>query len=234
MIDYFIDVIFGYLTLLILILGIWCIVLILKKQHLHTINFKLVFLLSLISALFPTANLLSGKYKIKASRALSVRSDKNRTMKMSDSDRYIVKSIFQISLSSKELDKATHDKFYAIADKYKMGQTEVDALFTDFGKKDLDLLIKSFYADALKTLQTGQISESQNRRELEDKFLNEAQKARNKEYLRKILAGHTIDIDGKPTLLTREECQKVLNNLDYVFAQGKKNIDILRDRSAFK
>jgi hypothetical protein len=35
MIDYFIDVIFGYITLLILILGICCNVLILKKQHLH-------------------------------------------------------------------------------------------------------------------------------------------------------------------------------------------------------
>jgi len=149
---YLIDATFGYLSWAILILLIWGLIKLVKKEKLKTINFKTVFLASLIGFISPTINLLNGKYQTKEVNEVS--------LEMSESDKASLKTIIQSCLSGQEIDKETHNSFYSIVDKYKMSQKDIDEMFSIFYNEDLSLLQKAFYEDALKTIQNGQISES--------------------------------------------------------------------------
>jgi hypothetical protein len=186
---YLIDATTGYLSWVILILLIWGVIKLIKKEKLRTINFKTVFLASLLGVISPTFNLLSGKYQTKQVEEAS--------LEISEPDKVTLKTIIQSCLSGQEIDQETHNKFYSIVDKYKMNQKVIDEMFSLFYNEDLSFLQKSFYEDALKTIQTKQINESKIRIELEEKLLNESQKERNKVYLRKILANEPIDINGE-------------------------------------
>jgi hypothetical protein len=62
MIAFLIDSIFGYISWLILMLIIISINKLIKKESLKTINFKLVFIISLIGIISPTISLLNGRY----------------------------------------------------------------------------------------------------------------------------------------------------------------------------
>jgi hypothetical protein len=223
---YLIDATFGYLSWAILILLIWGLIKLVKKEKLKTINFKTVFLVSLIGVISPTFNLVSGKYQTKQGNELS--------LEMSESDKSSLKTIIQSCLSGQEIDKETHNAFYSIVDKYKMSQNDIDEMFSLFYNEDLSLLQKSFYEDALKTIQNGQISESKIRLELKEKYLNESQKERNSEYLRKVLAKEAIDINGEPVILDEEICNTIIENIEEIFSIGKQNINTLKNRQAYK
>lgn len=223
---YLIDATFGYLSWVILILLVWGLIKLIKKEKLKTINFKTVFLASLIGVISPTVNLVSGKYQTKQGNEVS--------LEMSESDKSSLKTIIQSCLSGKEIDKETHNAFYSIVDKYKMSQKDIDEMFSLFYNEDLSLLQKSFYEDALKTIQNGKINESKIRLELQEKYLNESQKERNSEYLRKVLAKEPIDINGEPVILDEEICNTIIENIEEIFSIGKQNINTLKNRQAFK
>lgn len=223
---YLIDATFGYLSWVILILLVWGLIKLIKKEKLKTINFKTVFLASLIGVVSPTVNLVSGKYQTKQGNEVS--------LEMSESDKSSLKTIIQSCLSGQEIDKETHSEFYSIVDKYKMSQKDIDEMFSLFYNEDLSLLQKSFYEDALKTIQNGQISESKIRLELQEKYLNESQKERNNEYLRKVLAKEPIDINGEPVILDEEICNTIIENIEEIFSIGKQNINTLKNREAYK
>ena len=223
---YLIDATFGYLSWVFLILLVWGLIKLIKKEKLKTINFKTVFLASLIGVISPTVNLVSGKYQTKQGNEVS--------LEMSESDKSSLKTIIQSCLSGKEIDKETHNAFYSIVDKYKMSQKDIDEMFSLFYNEDLSLLQKSFYEDALKTIQNGKINESKIRLELQEKYLNESQKERNSEYLRKVLAKEPIDINGEPVILDEEICNTIIENIEEIFSIGKQNINTLKNRQAFK
>jgi hypothetical protein len=223
---YLIDATFGYLSWGFLILLVWGLIKLIKKEKLKTINFKTVFLASLIGVISPTVNLVSGKYQTKQGNEVS--------LEMSESDKSSLKTIIQSCLSGKEIDKETHNAFYSIVDKYKMSQKDIDEMFSLFYNEDLSLLQKSFYEDALKTIQNGKINESKIRLELQEKYLNESQKERNSEYLRKVLAKEPIDINGEPVILDEEICNTIIENIEEIFSIGKQNINTLKNRQAFK
>lgn len=223
---YFINATFGYLSWVILILLVWGLIKLIKKEKLKTINFKTVFLVSLIGVILPTINLVSGKYQTKQVKEVS--------LEMSESDKVSLKTIIQSCLSGQEIDKGTHNTFYSIVDKYKMSQKDIDEMFSLFYNEDLSLFQKSFYEDALKTIQTGQISESKIRLELQEKYLNESQKERNNEYLRKVLAKEAIDFNGEPIILDVDICNTIIGNIEEIFSIGKQNINLLKNRQAFK
>ena len=223
---YLIDATFGYLSWAILILLIWGLIKLAKKEKLKTINFKTVFLVSLIGVISPTFNLVSDKYQTKQGNEVS--------LEMSESDKSSLKTIIQSCLSGQEINKETHNAFYSIVDKYKMSQNDIDEMFSLFYNEDLSLLQKSFYEDALKTIQNGRISESKNRLELQEKYLNESQKERNSEYLRKVLAKEAIDINGAPVILDEETCLTIIENIEEIFRIGKQNINTLKNRQAYK
>jgi hypothetical protein len=222
---YLIDATFGYLSWVILILLAWGLIKLIKKEKLKTINFKTVFLASLIGVVSPTVNLVSGKYQTKQGNEVS--------LEMSESDKSSLKTIIQSCLSGQEIDKETHSAFYSIVDKYKMSQKDIDEMFSLFYNEDLSLLQKSFYEDALKTIQNGQISESKIRLELQEKYLNESQKERNSEYLKKVLAKEPIDINGEPVILDEEICNTIIENIEEIFSIGKQNINTLKNREAY-
>lgn len=223
---YLIDSTFGYLSWVILILLIWGMIKLFKKEKFKTINFKTVFLVSLIGVISPTVNLISGKYQTKLGNEVS--------LELSESDKSSLKIIIQSCLSGQEIDKETHNAFYSIVDKYKMNQKDIDEMFSLFYNEDLSLLQKSFYEDALKTIQNGQISESKIRLELQEKYLNESQKERNNEYLRKVLAKEAIDINGKSVILDEEICNTIIEKIEEIFRIGKQNINTLKNRQAYK
>lgn len=223
---YLIDATFGYLSWVIFILLIWGIIKLIKKEKLKTINFKTVFLVSLIGVISPTITLVNGKYQTKSVKEVS--------LEMSESDKVSLKTIIQSCLSGQEIGKETHSTFYSIVDKYKMSQNDIDEMFSLFYNENLILLQKSFYEDALKTIQTGQISESKIRLELQEKYLNESQKERNGEYLRKVLAKEAIDVNGKPIILDKDICKTIIDNIEVIFSIGKQNINLLKNRQAFK
>ncbi len=223
---YLIDATFGYLSWVILILLVWGLIKLIKKEKLKTINFKTVFLVSLIGVISPTVNLVSGKYQTKQGNEVS--------LEISESDKSSLNTIIQICLSGKEIDKETHNSFYSIVDKYKTSQKDIDEMFSLFYNEDLSLLQKSFYEDALKTIQNGKINESKIRLELQEKYLNESQKDRNSEYLRKVLAKEPIDINGEPVILDEGFCNTIIKNIEEIFSIGKQNINTLKNRQAFK
>lgn len=223
---YLIDATFGYLSWVILISLIWGLIKLIKKERLKTINFKIVFLVSLIGVISPSINLVSGKYQTKQTNEVSV--------EMSESDKASLKTIIQSCLSAQEIDKATHNAFYSIVDEYKMSQKDIDEMFTLIYNTDLILLQKMFYEDALKTIQNGQINESKIRLELQEKYLNESQKERNREYLNKVLANEPIEFNGDIIILDEEICNTMIENIEEIFSIGKRNINILKNRQAYK
>ncbi len=223
---YLIDATFGYLSWVILILLVWGLIKLIKKEKLKTIKLKTVFLASLIGVISPTVNLVCGKYQTKQGNEVS--------LEMSETDKSSLKTIIQSCLSGKEIDKETHNAFYSIVDKYKMSQKDIDEMFSLFYNEDLSLLQKSFYEDALKTIQNGKINESKIRLELQEKYLNESQNERNSEYLRKVLAKEPIDINGEPVILDEEICNTIIENIEEIFSIGKQNINTLKNRQAFK
>ena len=223
---YLIDAIIGYLSWVILILLIWGLIKLIKKEKLKTINFKTVFLASLIGVISPSINLVSGKYQTKQANEVS--------LKMSESDEASLKTIIQSCLSGQKIDKETHNAFYSIVDKNKINQKDIDEMFSLFYNEDLSLLQKSFYEDALKTIQNRQISESKIRLELQEKYLNESQKERNSEYLKKVLAKEPIDINGEPIILDEDICNTIIDNIEDIFSIGKQNITMLKNRQAYK
>ena len=223
---YLIDATFGYLSWVILILLIWGIIKLIKKEKLKSINFKTVFLASLIGVISPTIKLASGKYQTNQVKEVS--------LEMSELDKVSLKTIIQSCLSGKVIDKKTHNTFYTIVDKYKMSQNDIDEMFSLFYNDDLYLLQKSFYDDALKTIQTGQISESKTRLELQEKYLNESQKNRNSEYLKKVLAKEAINVNGELIILDENICNTIIENIEDIFSIAKQNINFLKNRQAFK
>lgn len=189
------------------------------REKLNTINFKTVFLISLIGLISPTINLIRGKYQ---------------TKQLSKSDESSLKAIIQSCLSGEEIDKETHNNFYLLVDKYKISQEDIDKMFSLFYNEDVILLQKLFYEDALKTIKSNQISESKIRLDLEEKYLNETQKERNREYLRKVLAKEPIDFNGEMIILDEDICNAIIENIDEIYNIGKQNINILKNRQAFK
>lgn len=226
MTNYIIDSTYGYLSWVVIILLISGLTKLIKKEKLQTINFKKVFLTSLIGVITPTFYLVSGKYQTKQSNEVS--------LEISAIDKASLKAIIESCLSGQEIDKETHNAFYELVEKNKIRQKDIDAMFSIFYNKDLTLLQKSFYEDALKTIQNGQISESKIRIELQEKYLNESQKERNRGYLRKILAKEAINIKGESIILDEENCKTIIDNIEEIYSTGKQNINILKNRKAFK
>jgi uncharacterized membrane protein len=59
---FFIDAFFGYFVWLVLILIIYAVIKLVKRESLKTLNFKMVFLLSLIGVIPAVLGLISGSY----------------------------------------------------------------------------------------------------------------------------------------------------------------------------
>jgi len=62
MIAFFIDAVVGYVCWLVLILVVYSIVKLVKRESLKTMNFKMVFLWSLIGVVSAVLGLLNGRY----------------------------------------------------------------------------------------------------------------------------------------------------------------------------
>jgi len=62
MIAFFINALVGYLSWLVLILIIYAVIKLVKRESLKSINFKMVFLLSLIGIVSAILGLLRGRY----------------------------------------------------------------------------------------------------------------------------------------------------------------------------
>ena len=216
---YLIDVTFGYISWVILILLVYGIIKLFKKEKFKTINFKVVFLVSIIGVFSPTLGLMSGKYQTAPE------------IEMSEQDKAGLKTIIQSCLSGEEISKDTHVQFYSIVDEYKISEEDLNEMFLIFYNEDLMLLQKSFYNDALKTIQTGQISKSESREDLENKLLNDSQKERNREYLLKIQSKEPIDIGGEEIVLDEEICLTIIDNIEDIFQIGQKNIATLKNRN---
>ena len=216
---YLIDVTFGYISWVILILLVYGIIKLFKKEKFKTINFKVVFLVSIIGVFSPTLGLMSGKYQTAPE------------IEMSEQDKAGLKTIIQSCLSGEEISKDTHVQFYSIVDEYKISEEDLNEMFLIFYNEDLMLLQKSFYNDALKTIQTGQISKSESREDLENKLLNDSQKERNREYLLKIQSKEPIDIGGEEIVLDEEICLTIIDNMEDIFQIGQKNIATLKNRN---
>lgn len=225
MLSFLIDVTTGYLLWLILFILIWGILKLIKKEKLKTINFKTVFIVSLLGAFGPVVNLLNGNYQI-----ITV---KEVHLEISDSDNLALKTIIQSCLSGQKIDKETHKLFYTIVDKYKFGQKDINEFFSLFYREDLVHLQKSFYADALKTIQNEQISESKIRLELEERLLNKAQKERNREILKKVLAKEGIEIKGELIVLDEDIVKLIIDNIDKAFRISKQNVTLLKSRNSY-
>jgi hypothetical protein len=216
---YLIDVTFGYISWVILILLVYGIIKLFKKEKFKTINFKVVFLVSIIGVFSPTLGLMSGKYQTAPE------------IEMSEQDKAGLKTIIQSCFSGEEISKDTHVQFYSIVDEYKISEEDLNEMFLIFYNEDLMLLQKSFYNDALKTIQTGQISKSESREDLENKLLNDSQKERNREYLLKIQSKEPIDIGGEEIVLDEEICLTIIDNMEDIFQIGQKNIATLKNRN---
>jgi len=216
---YLIDVTFGYISWVILILLVYGIIKLFKKEKFKTINFKVVFLVSIIGVFSPTLGLMSGKYQTAPE------------IEMSEQDKAGLKTIIQSCLSGEEISKDTHVQFYSIVDEYKISEEDLNEMFLIFYNEDLMLLQKSFYNDALKTIQTGQISKSESREDLENKLLNDSQKERNREYWLKIQSKEPIDIGGEEIVLDEEICLTIIDNIEDIFQIGQKNIATLKNRN---
>jgi hypothetical protein len=216
---YLIDVTSGYISWVILILLVYGIIKLFKKEKFKTINFKVVFLVSIIGVFSPTLRLMSGKYQTASE------------IEMSEQDKAVLKTIIQICLSGEEISKDTHVQFYSIVDEYKISEEDLNEMFSIFYNEDLILLQKSFYNDALKTIQTGQISKSESREDFENKLLNDSQKERNREYLLKIQSKEPIDIGGEEIVLDEEICLTIIDNMEDIFQIGQKNIATLKNRN---
>ena len=152
-------------------------------------------------------------------------------IEMSEQDKAGLKTIIQSCLSGEEISKDTHVQFYSIVDEYKISEEDLNEMFSIFYNEDLILLQKSFYNDALKTIQTGQISKSESREDLENKLLNDSQKERNREYLLKIQSKEPIDIGGEEIVLDEEICLTIIDNMEDIFQIGQKNIATLKNRN---
>lgn len=225
MLSFLIDVTSGYLIWLILIILIWGILKLIKKEKLKTINIKTVLIVSLLGAFGPVSNLLNGNYQIIPVKEVH--------LGISDSDKLALKTIIQSCLSGQKIDKETHKLFYTIVDKYKFRQKDINEIFSQFYIEDLVYLQKSFYADALKTIQNEQISESKIRLELEEKLLNKDQKERNREILKKVLAKEGIEYKGKLIVLDEDIVKLIIDNIDKEFRIGKQNVTLLKSRQSY-
>jgi hypothetical protein len=62
MIAFFIDAVVGYVCWLVLILVVYSIVKLVKRESLKTMNFKMIFLWSLIGVVSAVLGLLNGRY----------------------------------------------------------------------------------------------------------------------------------------------------------------------------
>ena len=193
-----------------------------KKGKLKTINFKVALLISCIGLVSPTINFAQGKYK------------SSTEIEFSSSDQAIFKQIIQSCLSGQKITLSTHQKFWSLIDKYDISDVEITEMISLFGNPDILLLQKYFYQDALMTIKTGVISETNERLTLEAKLLNNDQKQRNKDYLQKIHEKQPIPINGENIVLNEEICQNVLDNLDYIFQVANENFKILENKDAFK
>ena len=224
MTNYLIDSAGGYIAWMILIFIIVIIHKLFKKENLKTINFKMVFLVSLIGIIPSTFNYLTNN------------GDKNieRQEEITDENKLILENILRECLSGEEIKIQTHKNFWSLIEKNKLNKTDIEEMFIVFGNQDLMILQKYFWEDALKTIKTSKICESKERFNLEQKLLNNSQKERNKEYLQKIHSNTPMDINGELTVINEEYCQVIIENLDHIWLVGKRNIEVLKNKDSFK
>lgn len=219
--SFLIDSAGGYLAWLVLILFISVIVKLIKREKLKSINFRRVFLVALIGIIPSLFGLFNGKSQNESRRQISVE------------DQTKLKTILQSCFSGEEITYETHKEFYELIDNYKITQDELDNTFSLINSEQYLLLQKSFYEDALITIQTGKISESKNRLDLEKKLLINAQKETNREYLERVLAKEPLTISGEEIILDIEVCYAILNNLENAIKNGRQNFLKLTDRNAW-
>ena len=217
-----INLVLGYLSWLILILIIMTIVKLIKKGKLKTINFKMALIISCIGLISPAINFAQGEYKF------------STKMQPSELDQAIFKQIIQSCLSGQKITLGTHQQFWSLIDKYPTSNVDITEMISLSGNPDILLLQKYFYQDALKTIKTGIISESNERLNLEAKLLNNDQKQRNKDYLQKIYEKKPMPINGENIVLDEEICQSVLENLDYILQVANENFKLLKNKDSFK
>jgi replication initiation and membrane attachment protein DnaB len=218
MLPFLVDATFGYLIWGLLILAGWSIFNLLKKNKVNKINYKTVCLASLIGVFPPSVNLINGRYQTKS------------TIEMSASDQEAFKKILLNCLSGQQITKDSHTTFYGLVDKYSMSTKEINEIITSINIDGRYALLKAYYEDAIKTIQTKKISESKIRLDLENEPLNKSQKKLNNENLKKILANEPIDIDGESVVLTIEICELIIANIPETVRTGKINLEILRNR----
>jgi hypothetical protein len=224
MTNYLIDSVTGYIAWMILIFIVVIIHKLFKKENLKTINFKMVFLVSLIGIIPSTFNYLTNN------------GDKNieSQEEITEEDKLILEKILRECLSGEDINIQTHKEFWSLVEKNKLTKTDIEEMFILFNNQDLVVLQKYFWEDALRTIKTSKICESQERLNLEQKLLNNSQKERNKEYLQKIHSNTPMDINGEMTVINEEDCQGMIDNLDHIWLVGKRNIELLKNKDSFK
>ena len=224
MTNYLIDSVTGYIAWMILIFIVVIIHKLFKKENLKTINFKMVFLVSLIGIIPSTFNYMTNN------------GDKNieSQEEITEEDKLILEKIFRECFLGEDINIQTHKNFWSLVEKNKLNKTDIEEMFIVFNNQDLVILQKYFWEDALRTIKTSKICESQERLNLEQKLLNNSQKERNNQYLQKIHSNTPMDINGEMTVINEEDCQVTIDNLDHIWLVGKRNIEVLKNKDSFK
>ena len=158
----------------------------------------------------------------------------SKKLEPTEDDKLIFKKIFMECMSVEKISKETHEKFWNLVEKYKLNQEEVEGMRNVFSNGDILLLQQYFWNDALTTIETNQIYESEARVKLEQKILNNDQKKRNKDLLIKIHNKKPININGEQVIINNQSCKEMIKNLEEIFLVLQKNINLLMNKDSLK
>ena len=205
--SYLIDASAGIIVWFILIILIYGVIKLIKKEKLKTMYFKGIIIASILAgAISPTIGLINGRYQ-----------SKNEISSISKEDENILKSIIQNCFSGNEISNTSHLQFWSIVEKNKLTANDLDEFFKISDSQYLMQIQKSFYEDALLTLKNKSIQRSEKRIGLENKLLNADQKNRNEQYLVKILNKEAIEMNGEMIVIDQQICEAILGNIDSLF-----------------
>jgi hypothetical protein len=222
--SYLIDASTGVIVWFILIILIYGVIKLIKKEKLNTMYFKGIIIASiLLGAISPTYLLINGKYQ-----------SKSELSSISKEDEDVLKTIIKNCFSGVEISNTSQLQFWSVVEKNKLTANDLDEFFKIFDSQDLIQMQKSFYEDALLTLKNKSIQRSEKRIGLENKLLNAEQKNRNEQYLVKIINKEAIPMNGEMIVLDQEMCEVILSNLDSLFIVGRANIEKLKNKNSFK
>jgi len=172
-------------------------------------------------------------------KTLQRKANKHNIYSMNNEDSQEIEAILKSCLQDLDtVNVKKHNEFWEIVDKYGGDPENIAELGS---KEKLFLFIeetgmkyqKAFYEDALKAINTGEVFQSVERKEL-SKNLNEKRIQLNEDLMTKIAKKESIPYNGEEIIMDKEIINGVLDNLNFAFNNFENNINILYSRGYFK